>query len=149
MSCRVDEADRARVPLDAKVRVRVDAMPDRELAGAIDAISIVAKPDFTSFPPTRNFDVTVALTDSDPRIRSGMSATAIIELDQLPNVIVVPDTAVFSRDGRSIVYVVAGQSIEPRPVTVARRSRDRVAISSGISPGDRIAMRDPTIEAEP
>jgi multidrug efflux pump subunit AcrA (membrane-fusion protein) len=148
MSCRVDEADRARVPLDAKVRVRVDAIPDRELAGAIDAISIVAQPDFTSFPPTRNFDVTVALTDSDQRIRSGMSATAIIELDQLPDVIVVPDTAVFSRDGQSIVYAVAGRSIEPRPVTVARRSRDRVAITSGITAGDRIALRDPTIEAE-
>jgi multidrug efflux pump subunit AcrA (membrane-fusion protein) len=147
MSCRVDEADRARVPLEAKVRVRVDAIPDRDLPGTIDQISIVAKPDFTSFPPTRNFDVTVGLTESDQRIRSGMSATAIIELDQLPDVIVVPDTAVFSRDGRSIVYVVSGRSIAPRPVTIARRSRDRVAITAGISPGDRITMRDPTIEA--
>jgi HlyD family secretion protein len=147
MSCRVDEADRARVPLEARVRVRVDAIPDRELPGKIDQISIVAKPDFTSFPPTRNFDVTVGLTETDRRIRSGMSATAIIELDQLPDVIVVPDSAVFSRDGQSIVYAVAGRSIEPRPVTIARRSRDRVAITAGLSAGERIAMRDPTIEA--
>ncbi len=147
MSCRVDEADRARVPLDAKVRVRVDAIPDRELPGRIDGISIVAKPDFSSFPPTRNFDVTVGLTDSDTRIRSGMSATAIIELDQLPDVIVVPDTAVFTRDGRPVVYAVEGRTIAPRPVTIARRSRDRVAITGGVSAGDRIAMRDPTIEA--
>ena len=147
MSCRVDEADRARVPLDAKVRVRVDAIPDRELAGTIESISIVAKPDFSSFPPTRNFDVIVGLSESDQRIRSGMSATAIIELDQLPDVIVVPDTAVFLRDGQSIVYAVAGRSIEPRPVTLARRSRDRVAITGGITAGERIAMRDPTIEA--
>ena len=147
MSCRVDEADRARVPLDAKVRVRVDAIPDRELPGNIDQISIVAKPDFSSFPPTRNFDVTVGLTDTDPRIRSGMSATAVIELDQMPDVIVVPDTAVFSRDGQSIVYAVGRRSIEPKPVTIARRSRDRVAITAGINPGERIALRDPTIEA--
>jgi multidrug resistance efflux pump len=147
LSCRVDEADRARVPLDARVRVRVDAIPDRELPGNIESISIVAKPDFTSFPPTRNFDVIVALTDTDQRIRSGMSATAIIELDQLPDVIVVPDTAVFSRDGTTVVYAVVGRSIEPRPVTVARRSRDRVAITSGITAGERIAMRDPTVEA--
>ncbi len=147
MSCRVDEADRARVPLDATVRVRIDAIPDRELPGQIDQISIVAKPDFTSFPPTRNFDVTVGLADTDTRIRSGMSATAIIELDQLPGVIVIPDTAVFSRDGQSIVYAVSGRSIEPRPVTIARRSRDRVAITAGLTPGERIAMRDPTIEA--
>jgi len=147
LTCRVDEADRARVPKDAKVRVRVDAVPDRELPGAIDQISIVARPDFSSYPPTRNFDVTVTLTESDPRIRSGMSATALIELDQLADVIVVPDTAVFSRDGRTIVYVVTGRSIEPRPVMVAKRSRDRVAIAGGVEPGERIALRDPTIEA--
>ena len=147
MSCRVDEADRARVQPDAKVRVRVDAIPDRELPGAIDQISIVAKPDFTAFPPTRNFDVTIAVSESDRRLRSGMSATALIELDQLPGVIVVPDTAVFSRDGRMVVYVLSGRSVEPRTVTVARRSKDRVAIAAGIEAGERIAMRDPTIEA--
>ena len=147
MTCRVDEADRARVPPKARVRVRVDAIPDRELPGGIDQIAMVAKPDFSSFPPTRNFDVNIALSESDQRLRSGMSATALIELDQLPDVIVVPDTSVFTRDGQTIVYVVSGRAIEPRPITVARRSRDRVAITAGVNPGERIAMRDPTIEA--
>jgi HlyD family secretion protein len=146
MSCRVDEADRARVPPDARVRVKVDAIPDREFPGKIGQISIVAKPDFTSFPPTRNFDVSVALDESDPRVRSGMSATAMIALDELPDVIVVPETAVFARDGTSVVYVIAGRSIAPRTVTVARRSRDRVAITSGVRAGDRIALADPTLE---
>jgi RND family efflux transporter MFP subunit len=146
MTCRVDEADRARVPPAAPVRVRVDAIPDRELPGRIEQISIVAKPDFSSFPPTRNFDVSMALDVTDARLRSGMSATALIELDQLPNVIVVPNTAVFARQGQNVVYVVSGRGTEMRPVTVARRSRDRVAITGGIAAGDRIAMRDPTIE---
>ena len=146
MSCRVDEADRARVPPDAKVRVRVDAIPDRELPGSIDQISIVAKPDFATFPPTRNFDVSIAMSESDQRIKSGMSATAVIELDQLEDVIVVPDTAVFSRDGQTVVYVIAGRSVEARPVTIARRSRDRVALAGGVNVGERIALRDPTIE---
>ena len=146
MTCRVDEADRARVPAAARVRVRIDAVPDRELPGRIDQISIVAKPDFTAFPPVRNFDISVAMSETDKRIRSGMSATAIIELDELPNVIVVPDTAVFSREGATVVYVVDGRSIERRTVTVARRSRDRVAISGGLEPGQRITLRDPELE---
>ena len=149
MTCRVDEADRARVPQNAAVRVKIDAIPDRELPGTIDQIAIVAKPDYSTYPPTRNFDVSIAISESDQRIRSGMSATASIELDQLEDVIVVPETAVFSRDGRTIVYVVSGRSVEPRTVTVARRSRDRVAIASGVNAGERIAMRDPTIEVTP
>jgi multidrug efflux pump subunit AcrA (membrane-fusion protein) len=149
MTCRVDEADRARVPADAKVRVRIDAVPDRELPGRIDQISIVAKPDFTAYPPVRNFDISVAMSETDKRIRSGMSATAIIELDELPDVIVVPDTAVFSREGATVVYVVNGRSVERRTVTVAKRSRDRVAISGGLEAGERIALRDPELEAAP
>ena len=147
MTCRVDEADRARVPAEARVRVRIDAVPDRELPGRIEQISIVAKPDFTAFPPTRNFDISIAMSESDKRIRSGMSATARIELDELPGVIVVPDTAVFTRDGATVVYVVTGGSVERRPVTIARRSRDRVAIGGGLQPGERIALRDPEAEA--
>jgi HlyD family secretion protein len=146
MTCRLDEADRARVPPDARVRVRVDAIPDREFPGAIGQISIVAKPDFTTFPPTRNFDVSIALDESDPRVRSGMSATAMIELDQITGVIVVPDTAVFTKDGVTLAYVIDGRSVTPRPVTIARRSRDRVAITGGVRAGERIALRDPTIE---
>lgn len=146
MTCRVDEADRARVPPDARVRVRVDAIPDREFPGGIGQISIIAKPDFTTFPPTRNFDVSIALDESDSRIRSGMSATAMIALDQITDVIVVPDTAVFTRDGVTVVYVIDGRSVTPRRVTIARRSRDRVAISGGVRAGERIAVRDPTIE---
>jgi multidrug efflux pump subunit AcrA (membrane-fusion protein) len=149
MTCRVDEADRARVPANARVRVKIDAVPDRELPGRIDQISIVAKPDFTAFPPTRNFDLSIAMSESDPRIRSGMSATATIELDELPDVIVVPDTAVLSRDGQTVVYVVSGRSVHARAVTVARRSRDRVAISGGLAAGERIALRDPTVEVTP
>jgi RND family efflux transporter MFP subunit len=144
MSCRVDEADRARVQPDSAVRIRVDAIPDREFDGRITEISLVARPDFTSFPPVRNFDVTVSLTETDPRVKSGMSASARIELDRLQEVVVVPASAVFLRDGATIVYAVSSGSVEPRSVTVARRSKDRVAIASGLTAGERIALRDPT-----
>ena len=148
MSCRVDEADRARLRLDATVQVRVDAIPDREFDGRITDISLVARPDFSVFPPLRNFDVIVSLTATDPRVKSGMSASARIELDRLPGVVVVPASAVFLRDGATVVYTVSGRSIEPRPVTVARRSKDRVAIASGLTAGARIALRDPSREAD-
>jgi len=148
MSCRVDEADRARVQRDSAVRVRVDAIPDREFEGRITDISLVARPDFTTFPPVRNFDVVVSLTDTDPRVKSGMSTSARIELERLPGVVVVPASAVFLRDGATVVYTVSRGSVDARPVTVGRRGRDRVAIASGLTPGERIALRDPTLEAD-
>jgi multidrug efflux pump subunit AcrA (membrane-fusion protein) len=124
----------------------VDAIPDREFEGRITDISLVARPDFTSFPPVRNFDVVVSLTSTDARVKSGMSGSARIELGRLPGVVVVPASAVFLRDGATIVYTMSHGSVESRPVTVARRSKDRVAIASGLTPGERIVLRDPTLE---
>ncbi len=143
MALRVDEADRARLAVNGTARVRVDAVPDRELEGHIKEISLVATPDFTSFPPVRNFDVTVALAESDPRLRSGMSATARLELDRIERTLLVPSNAVFERDGVNVVYVVTGGSLEPRPVTIERRGRDRIALAGGVEAGTRIALQPP------
>jgi multidrug resistance efflux pump len=146
LTARVDEADRGRIQTDATVRVRVDAVPDRELTGRLKDISVVAKPDFSTWPPVRNFDVVVALSDSDPRLRSGMSASARVELDRLAGVLVVPTGAVFQRGPAAVVYVVERGGVETRQVTVLRRGRDQVAIASGVHEGERVSLREPDQE---
>jgi multidrug efflux pump subunit AcrA (membrane-fusion protein) len=140
MTLRVDEADRARLVAGGTARIRVDALPDREFAAQVSEISLVATPDFTSFPPVRNFDVGVTLSESDARLRAGMSATARIELDRIDDALIVPATALIERDGRSYIVVVSGGSIEERPVNVIRRSRERVALADGVREGDAIAI---------
>jgi multidrug efflux pump subunit AcrA (membrane-fusion protein) len=143
MALRVDESDRARLAVNGRARVRVDAVPDRELEGHVKEISLVATPDFTTFPPVRNFDVIVALAESDPRLRSGMSATARLELDRIERTLLVPSNAVFERDGVSVVYVLSGTSLEARRVTIERRGRDRVALAGGVDAGTRISLQPP------
>jgi HlyD family secretion protein len=146
LTARVDEADRGRVQVGSTVRVRVDAVPDRELTGTLKDISVVAKPDFTTWPPVRNFDVVVSLAESDPRLRSGMSASARVELDRMPSVLVVPTAAVFQRGPATVVYVLHRGTFESRPVTVLRRGRDQIAIASGINEGERVALKEPEQE---
>jgi multidrug resistance efflux pump len=146
MTARVDEADRGRIQIGSGVRVRVDAVPDKELSGTLKDISVVAKPDFTTWPPVRNFDLVVALSDSDPRLRSGMSASARVELDRMPNVLVVPTGAVFQKGAATIVYIVKRSDVESRPVTVLRRGRDQIAIATGVGEGDRVSLKEPEQE---
>ena len=146
LTARVDEADRGRVQAGSAVRVRVDAVPDHDLAGTLSDIAVVAKPDFTTWPPVRNFDVIVKISDGDPRLRSGMSASARVELDRLNGVLVVPTGAVFQKGAATVAYVVGRRGVETRPVTVLRRGRDQTAIASGLAEGDRVALRDPERE---
>jgi multidrug resistance efflux pump len=149
MTARVDEADRGRIQTGSSVRVRVDAVPDKELTGTLKDISVIAKPDFTTWPPVRNFDLVVALADSDSRLRSGMSASARVELERLPDVLVVPTGAVFQRGAATVVYVVTRSGVESRPVTVMLRGRDQVAIAKGVSQGDRVSLKEPDQEPAP
>jgi multidrug efflux pump subunit AcrA (membrane-fusion protein) len=45
-----------------------------------------------------------------------------------------------------VVYIVARGAVESRPVTVLRRGRDQVAIASGVSEGERVALKEPEQE---
>ena len=56
---------------------------------------------------------------------------------------VIPDGAVFQRDGYPVVYRLAGSKFEERRVEVARRGREQAIIKTGVVPGDRIAARRP------
>jgi multidrug efflux pump subunit AcrA (membrane-fusion protein) len=147
LACRIDEVDRARIQIGRAVLVRVDALPDRELKGSVQNISLMSRPDFTQFPPTRNFDLIVGLADNDARLRSGMSATARIELERLNDVLVVPAAGVFQRAGAPTVFEIDGSSVVPRRVSILRRGRDQIAIASGVQERARIALKDPDLEA--
>ena len=88
----------------------------------------------------------VTLAESDPRLRSGMSATARLELDRIDRALLVPSSAVVERDGVTVVYVLSGTSLAPRPVTIERRGRDRVALAGGVEAGTRVALNPPDDE---
>jgi len=147
-SARIEEVDRGRVEVGQSAVIRVDAIPEREFAARVVLISPLAKPDHSTWPPTRNFDLEVQLTETDPRLRPGMSASLRIAVDRLPDIISVPAECVFQKAGRTVVYVLKGSGFEEREVVIARRSGTQVAIGSGLKLGERIARRDPTLEEQ-
>jgi hypothetical protein len=148
VSTRIDEVDRGRLVLGQTATVRVDAVPDREFQAHIAQISALAKIDFTSWPPPRNFDVTLQLDTRDPRLRPGMSSNGRVVVNRVPGSILVPLGAVFTQAGSSIVYVLAGAKFVPRPVVVGLRNDEQLAIASGLSEGEKVALKDPTLAAE-
>jgi len=145
---RVDEADRGRVKQDQTASVRVDAVPDKELAGRVAIISALAKLDFSGGPPTKNFDLAVQLDKGDPRLRPGMSATARVAVDRMANSILIPVEAIFVKNGRTVVYVLSGAKFEERPVEIGRRGPTLAIAAKGLRAGERVALQDPTLLEE-
>jgi RND family efflux transporter MFP subunit len=144
LEARLDEADRGRLKVGQTATVKIEAVPGKDFAATVDLISVLAKIDFSSgWPPLKNFDLGLVLKDPDPRIRPGMTATARIATDRVPDVLLAPSEAVFQHDGRPVVYRLRGAQFDEQRIEVARRGREQVVIAAGVASGDKLATRRP------
>ena len=142
---RADETERGRLQAGQSVTVQLDAIPDRPFTGRINQISAIATMDFSSgWPFPRNFNVEIALDQSDPRLRPGMTAQVTIIVDRVADAITIPAQASFQKSGRTLAYVLRGSKFEERAIEVGRRSRDRIQVARGLSVGERVALQDPS-----
>jgi RND family efflux transporter MFP subunit len=58
-------------------------------------------------------------------------------------VALVPKAAVRTDNGQSVVFVVTGETVERRAVTVGGADGDRVEVLAGLTPGDRVVVSPP------
>ena len=144
LEARLDEGDRGQLRHGQRATVRVDAVPDRDFDAEVADISVLAKLDLSAgFPPKRNFDLTLTLSEPEVRLRPGMSATARIEVDRLDDALKIPAAALFIVGDHTAVYRLAGTAFERVQVESAKRTREEVAILGGVAVGDRVATVEP------
>lgn len=143
VSARIDETDRGRIKAGNTVKVNVDALPDKELDGVVAEISTLARNDFSTWPPPKNFDIVVTLNQLDPRLRPGMSASVRVLVEQVPNSLMINPEALFQRGRQYVVFVLGNKSYTPRVVQVLRRTKGQLVISGRLKKGDRVALKDP------
>ncbi len=85
------------------------------------------------------YKVTLRFRDADERIKPGMTANAAIIAGTRTNALVVPRSAVISRDGQAFVLVMDGNGTEQRKVTLGLRGADTVEVTGGLKEGEHIA----------
>ena len=144
LEARLDESDRGRLKVGQTATVKIEAVPGKDFTAKVDLISVLARVDFSSgWPPVRNFDLGLILDEKDARIRPGMTATARIAADRLPNVTIVSAETIFQKDGRPVVYRLNGSKFDEQSIEIVRRGREQAAVSAGVAPGDKLAVRRP------
>jgi RND family efflux transporter MFP subunit len=99
----------------------------RSIAGAAD-------------PATRTFAARVSIVAPDAPLHMGETAELQIESDRAPTAMLVPLTAVVQDAGKARAWILDRRSmkVEPRAVTIGAAQGDRVAVLSGLRPGDTI-----------
>lgn len=141
MDVKVEETDRGRISLGSDVRVQVDSLPELNLPGKLDRISPLAELSTNEWPPTRTFRAYARILHPDPRLRPGMNGGMDIVISRIQNAISIPAKAVFTRDGKPVVYVARNHSYTPVQVEVQARNPDEVAVT-GLPPGAMVTLVD-------
>jgi HlyD family secretion protein len=140
---KIDEHDRSNVKVGQSVRVEFDASPGQLFHGTVKIVGGMAVRQFWDQNNGGKFDVSIELSNSDSRLRPGLTAQIAILGDERKNVLYMPRQALFLKDGRRVVYVKSGNGFEQRDVTIQSESESRAAVE-GLTAGTEVALVDPT-----
>lgn len=142
---KLEEVDRGKVKLGQQIKVRVDAIPDREFTAALDWISPIASLQFRGYGASseKQFPARATLKETDPRLRPGMSASAEVLIETAPNSLLIPARASFMEKGKPAVWVQRGQGFQVREIEVGQRNDTDIVVVGGLQEGDRIALENP------
>jgi len=133
----VNQQDIPQMQLGQKVEVRLDAYPDMVFHGHVDLISSVGVPDDFS-PKLHTFMMLFVIDGQDPKLLPDLSAAVDVELERLPNTLIVPRDALVSEDGKMFVRVASGNKFEKREVKVLRLNDVDAAVDAKLQPGETV-----------
>jgi multidrug efflux pump subunit AcrA (membrane-fusion protein) len=144
---KLDEVDRGKLQLGQAVRLRVDAIPEKELTAELDWISPIAQVIYKGMGLTeKTFPARATLKTLDNRLRPGMSASAEIIIERQANALMIPIRASFVVRGKPSVYMQRGAGYQVREIEVGRRNETDIVVNTGVAEGQTVYLENP-IEA--
>jgi membrane fusion protein, heavy metal efflux system len=129
----VFEKDISRVQPGTRVTVTMDAFPGQQWRGRIDSVSGELD------PVTRTLKVRVALANPGEKLKPEMFAAIHIDVGS-HQAIVVPASAVIHEGQKTIVFIDSNGRPEEQIVTTGQTVDGKVEITSGVQPGQRVAV---------
>ena len=110
-----------------------DAVPGKVYPAKLRELSPAAD------PASRTYAARLSLVNADDAVKLGMSATVRLELAE-QKAIIVPNSALYTRDNTPRVWLVdrASETVKPADVKLGESTQDGVAITSGLKAGDLV-----------
>jgi hypothetical protein len=135
MTVALSESDIGSIKVGKPATVSIDALSGVQLGAKVTAISPVG----STSSGVVSYDVMLTLTQSNPQVRPGMSATASIIIAQASGV-TVPNQAVTGSGSTGTVNVVDNGKVTPTRVIVGLRGATRTEIITGVSAGENLQV---------
>ena len=137
----IREIDISKVHTDDSVRITIDALPDKVFLGKVIKIATIGE-DHKDFD-MKAFKVIIRFTKSDKDMKPGMTVNNNIIVASYKDKLLVPLKAVFSKDGKQIVYLKRGSGITEQEIRLAGENEEFGAIENGVGEGDVVLLFQP------
>jgi HlyD family secretion protein len=144
MDVKLEEADRGRVTPGLDAFVVVDALPEANIPAKVSQVTALAEMSM-EYPYTRSFRASAELLHPDPRLRPDMNGGLDVVVNRIPNAITIPSKAVFTHDGKPVVYLAENGAYRRAAIEIQARNPDEVAVT-GIPAGASVALVDVAAE---
>jgi HlyD family secretion protein len=147
----IPESSIEKIKVGLPALVTVDSIPNVIYTGTVTSIAnVVNAQAIFSNSDIKVYDTVVTLENGGNMdlLRTGLSCSAEIIIDQYEKAIYVPIQAVISVGEKPTVYVVKGDKMKPRTVETGLDNDTVIRIASGLEPGETISLNPPLSQAK-
>lgn len=141
---RIHETYIKKVKKGQKVRITVEAFPDKKLEGEVSKVGVL--PDSRNMwmnPDMKVYVTTITINGIHDWLKPGMSTKVEILVKTLPDVVYVPIQAVTPVAEKHFCLMEKGAAQERREVEVGEFNDEFIEIKRGIAAGERVVLRAP------
>ncbi len=135
LKTQIDELDIPGVREGQSAKIVFDAFDDEEYEGRVEKISALGE----NVGGVTKYTVTISVPGIE-KLRTAMSATATIVIDEKEDVLLVPVDAVQTVDGERCVTLIQGEEQKLVPVTLGLVNNTQAEVVEGLSEGDQVAV---------
>ena len=148
LEIRISIAERfiSRISNGQNATVTFDAYPSVEFGAKIFEVSPVLD------TATRTMNVKLHLNPPDARVKVGMYGRVRLVTESVKNAIVLPSSALITRDGKNYVFVITSPKsgknaavVGLKPVTKGISVDNKVEITKGLEAGEEVVIKGQTL----
>jgi RND family efflux transporter, MFP subunit len=139
---KIDELDINKLKINQAVNVTADAIPDKVFVGKITSIAGKG----TATNGVSNYLVQVTIDDPEG-LKPGMNVSAKTIVAEKENILMVPASAVWKKDGKTYVTLPSGDGKETPGtekkevnVEIGINNKDYIEITKGLNEGDKVVI---------
>ena len=144
LSAKVSEVQRANITVGQAAEAEFDALPGKIFRSTIKTAAGMVQHQMWDPQSGSNFDLSLQLDDTDPRLRPGMTAQVLILGSKKSKALSVSRLAIFQKDGKQTAYLKKASGFEQVEIIVGAENESRAEILAGLREDDKVALIDPT-----